>query len=143
MKRTGIIEKLKRDETGVTLVELLAGIAILSIVVTAFLAFFIQAANTNKQTNEMNEATFLAQEEMEFMTHYSTGNYSEEEVIGLFDDINGKYLRQFSSDGYEIKTELVEPSDESSLYKIVVEVTGGGKDRAKMETRLPFEKTTD
>lgn len=140
MNRREILEKFQKEDTGVTLVELLAAIAILSIVVTAFLAFFIQAANTNSQTNEVNEATFLAQEEMEFITHYSTGDYSPEEVTGLFERVDGKFLRETSSNGYAIKTELFEPGNEETLYKIVVVVTEGGKDRAKMETRLPFEK---
>lgn len=56
-------------ENGVTLVELLAAIAILSIIVTGFLGFFIQAAKTNQHTNAVNEATFLAQEQMEEIIH--------------------------------------------------------------------------
>lgn len=69
-----------KDEEGVTLVELLAAIAILSIVVTAFLAFFIQAAKTNQTTNKVNEATFLVWEKME-------------EIIA--NDIDGEELEDF------------------------------------------------
>lgn len=137
MSRKGIIEKLKKDETGVTLVELLAGIAILSIVVTAFLAFFIQAANTNKQTNEMNEATFLAQEVMEEITYYSNQNtYADIAEQSMLTSIE-----QLESDsGYSMDFEFIET--ENSLYKVIVTVKGG-KDRAKMETRLPFENADE
>lgn len=143
MTRLINFKKFKNDEAGVTLVELLAAIAILSIIVTSFLAFFIQAANTNSQTNVINKATFLAQEEMELMTSYSTGNYSGDEVINLFTLTDTGYSRETTSDGYLVQTLLTEPSDGGSLYKIVVVVTEGGKERAKMETRLPFEKETD
>ncbi|GEK89329.1 prepilin-type N-terminal cleavage/methylation domain-containing protein [Alkalibacterium putridalgicola] len=137
MDRKGILEKLKKDENGVTLVELLAGIAILSIVVTAFLAFFIQAANTNKQTNEMNEATFIAQEVLEEITYYSN---NEIDVISAEESMNESIAELESSTGYEIIFEFSET--ENSLYKVVVTVKGG-KDRAKMETRLPFEKASE
>jgi prepilin-type N-terminal cleavage/methylation domain-containing protein len=137
MDRKGILEKLKKDENGVTLVELLAGIAILSIVVTAFLAFFIQAANTNKQTNEMNEATFLAQEVMEEITYYSNQNtYADIVEQSMLTSIE-----QLESDsGYSMDFEFIET--ENSLYKVIVTVKGG-KDRAKMETRLPFENADE
>lgn len=117
------------DETGVTLVELLAAIAILSIVVTAFLAFFIQAANTNQRTNKMNEATFLAQERIEEITHEGPIEYENE------------YEKPPNPEGYEITTEI-EKLKESNLYKVIVivsEVGEGGNDLAKMETRLPIK----
>lgn len=120
-----------KNESGVTLVELLAAIAILSIIVTAFLAFFIQAANTNSRTNEVNEATFLAQEEMERVTYYATENTYE------------SYQQPENKNGYVITTDITSVSD-SELKKVIVTVTEGGKVRAKMETRLPFaEESSD
>lgn len=133
--------KYIKDEKGVTLVELLAAIAILSIIVTAFLAFFIQAANTNSQTNHVNEATFLAQEEMEKVTHYSNENQTVEAMKEALNFENNTRTTNPSA-GVVISTDLTGPNEESDLYKIVVEVREGGKLRAKMETRLPFAKTT-
>ena len=52
------LEKLMKQlktENGVTLVELLAAIAILSIFVTAFLALFTQAGRTNSMIDDKNE----------------------------------------------------------------------------------------
>lgn len=137
-----LLNKVKTGEAGVTLVELLAAIAILSIVVTAFLAFFIQAAETNNRTNELNEATFLAQEEMELVTSYSTAGYSGQEVKEKFSS-EGTYPKD--SQGYFIEATLTEPKpeDDTQLYKVVVTVSKGGKSRAEMETRLPFETESE
>lgn len=132
--------KYIKDEKGVTLVELLAAIAILSIIVTAFLAFFIQAANTNSQTNHVNEATFLAQEEMEKVTHYSNENQTVEAMKEALNFENNIRTTNPSA-GVVISTDLTGPNEASDLYKIVVEVREGGKLRAKMETRLPFAET--
>lgn len=117
-------EQLK-SESGVTLVELLAAITILSLFVTAFLAYFTQAANTNNITNEVNEATFIAQEEMERVTHHATENTVE------------SYQQPENKNGYVITTDITAVSD-SELKKVIVTVTEGGKTRAKMETRLRF-----
>src|SRR5699024_8339834 len=117
-------EQLK-SESGVTLVELLAAITILSLFVTAFLAYFTQAANTNNITNEVNEATFIAQEEMERVTHHATENTVE------------SYVKPENKNGYVITTDITAVSD-SELKKVIVTVTEGGKTRAKMETRLRF-----
>lgn len=130
-----------KDEKGVTLVELLAAIAILSIIVTAFLAFFIQAARTNSQTNEVNEATFLAQEEIERVTHYSNENQTVEAMKETLNFENNTRLTNPAA-GVVVSTMITDPSGESDLYKIVVEVREGGKSRAKMETRLPFAEAT-
>ncbi|OJF90900.1 prepilin-type N-terminal cleavage/methylation domain-containing protein [Alkalibacterium sp. 20] len=130
MKSKLFIKKLIKDDSGVTLVELLAAIAILSIVVTAFLAFFIQAANTNKQTNEVNEATFIAQGVMEEITYYSGEGYTVA-------DTEAAVVSPQS--GFVIKTEFNELTD-SALYQVIVIVSEGVEDRAQMETRLSFEK---
>src|SRR5699024_8050009 len=87
-------KKQLKSESGVTLVELLAAITILSLFVTAFLAFFTQAANTNNITNEVNEATFIAQEEMERVTHHATENTVE------------SYVKPENKNGFEIETKI-------------------------------------
>ncbi|MDN6292380.1 MAG: prepilin-type N-terminal cleavage/methylation domain-containing protein [Tetragenococcus halophilus] len=135
-----IFGEMRKNDAGVTLVELLAAIAILSIVVTAFLAFFIQAAETNNRTNKLNEATFLAQEEMELITSYSTDDYSAQEVKDRF--FSGEIYPK-NSNGYVIEAVLTEPTNDNKLYKVIVTVSEGGKSRAKMETRLPFETQSE
>ena len=122
-----LIKQIKKED-GVTLVELLAAIAILSIIVTSFLAYFIQAADTNNRTDEVNEATFLAQEEMERVTYLSGSEVDHKTVP--------------KSDNGNIDTTITYDK-ESGLYRVIVEVFKGGQLRAKMESRLPFAKPTE
>ena len=59
------MRKLKNDDRGVTLVEIIVSIAILAIIVLPFLNAFVTATKTNvKAKNEMN-ATHLATNSME------------------------------------------------------------------------------
>lgn len=116
------------DEGGVTLVELLAAITILSIIVTAFLGFFIQAAKTNQHTNKVNEATFLAQEQMEEIIHKAPAQPKE---------LNPPHPN------YKIDI-AIEAVGENGLHSVIVTVkdkseSGGETVRAKMETILPLD----
>ena len=67
-------------EEGMTLVEVLASILLLSLIITTFLSFFIQAAKVNNQTDTVNEATFIAQEQIELLTYYSKTESVEESL---------------------------------------------------------------
>lgn len=134
------IVSIRNSESGTTLVELLAAIAILSIIVTAFLAFFVQGARTNNRTSDMNEATFIAQEEMELMVHYSqTLSFEElgelEGVSGSDNTLNKSHI----TDGYTIKTTIQKMEDTESLFIVIVEVENSSGKQAFMENRLTFE----
>lgn len=125
-------------EEGATLVELLAAIAILSIVVVSFLAYFIQAGNTNNRTDRVNEATFLAQEEMEYVMYYRQGKsldtYKNSDDYKGRRDING-----FTVDTVIDKSGVND--SEIKMYQVVVNVNEkGGTAHAQMETWLPIEE---
>lgn len=122
-----IKEKLLNQESGVTLVELLASIVLLTIIVTTFLSFFVQAGRTNSRIDDMNEATFIAQEQLELITAYSEELTVAETQAKL---VNNKA-------GYSIQTTFV-PKD--GLQAVVVIVSKEEKPLAQMETRLPFKK---
>lgn len=118
------VEKMT-SETGVTLVELLAAIGILSIVVTSFLGFFIQAAKTNQYTSNINETTFLAQEQMEEIIH----SVPQEEITSVK-----------TKNDYQINS-IISFSDNSEMLKVTVTVKDkeGGKTLATMQNWLPVE----
>ncbi len=125
-------------EDGVTLVELLAAIILLSVIVVAFMAFFTMAAKTNSRTNAVNEATFLAQEEIELITYYST---SQKTLDVMKEELEfADNSRSSTVNSYQISTVI---SPQSELYKIVVTVSKGGETRAKMETVLPFAEEAE
>lgn len=73
------------NEKGLTLVEVLASIVILSIVVTTFLLVFSQTAKTTKQSEEKVDATYVAQTEMENMYEMSQ-DYTLDET---YKELNG------------------------------------------------------
>lgn len=122
-----IKEKLLKQESGVTLVELLASIVLLTIIVTTFLSFFVQAGRTNNRIDDMNEATFLAQEQLELITAYS----ETETVEKTKDKLTTK------KNGYDIQTTFEPKGD---LQAVIVIVSKEAKPLAQMETRLPFKK---
>ena len=115
------------DESGMTLVEVLVAIALISMIVTTFLSFFIQAAKTNNRTSDINRATFIAQAHLEKLNQYTS--YSEIEKAGL--------LVNQEEEGFFIKTTMDKPEDNTTtLYLTKVTVTKGGKAYAEMQTYL-------
>ena len=119
------------EEEGMTLVEVLASILLLSLIITTFLSFFIQAAKINNQTDTVNEATFIAQEQIELLTYYSETE-SVEETLKLIETESPS-----SNSGFQIQSELIKKSGDT-LYTGTVTVSKEGKAYAQMETRLSF-----
>ena len=115
------------DESGMTLVEVLVAIALISMIVTTFLSFFIQAAKTNNRTSDINRATFIAQAHLETLNQYTS--YSEIE--------EAKLLIDQKEEGFVIKTTITGPTDNTTtLYLTKVTVTKGGNAYAEMQTYL-------
>ncbi|MFZ2876489.1 MAG: prepilin-type N-terminal cleavage/methylation domain-containing protein [Enterococcus aquimarinus] len=124
------------DESGMTLVEVLVAIALISMIVTTFLSFFIQAAKTNNRTSDINRATFIAQAHLEKLNQYTS--YSEIEKAKLLDDQEEEGLTIKTKDeGFFIETTIDVPKDNTTtLYLTKVTVTKGGKAYAEMQTYL-------
>ncbi|MCA9765469.1 MAG: hypothetical protein KC455_03525 [Carnobacterium sp.] len=120
------------EEAGMTLVELLASILLLSLIVTTFMSFFIQAGKTNNQIDNTNEATFIAQEAIELLTYYSKTK-SLEESLRLIENENAQI-----NSGFEVQSKVLK-NPEDTLYTGTITVLKEGKIYAKMETRLSFD----
>lgn len=56
--------KLK-NENGLSLIEVVASILIISVILISFSSFFIQSKKVNVQSNNISDATYTAQAEME------------------------------------------------------------------------------
>lgn len=54
-----------RNENGISLIEVIVGFAILSIILFSFMGLLLQSKKTNASSEEIQDVTFLAQEEME------------------------------------------------------------------------------
>ena len=124
------------DESGMTLVEVLVAIALISMIVTTFLSFFIQAAKTNNRTSDINRATFIAQAHLEKLNQYTS--YSEiEEAYLLVDQEEEGLTIKTKDEGFFIETTIDVPKDNTTtLYLTKVTVTKGGKAYAEMQTYL-------
>ncbi|CZQ91709.1 hypothetical protein [Trichococcus collinsii] len=123
-------------EEAMTLVEVLASILLLSLIITTFLSFFIQAAKINNQTDTVNEATFIAQEQIELLTYYSETE-TVEETLKLI-----KTESPSTNSGFQTQSEVFKKSGET-LYTGTVTVSKEGKAYAQMETRLSFRTAED
>lgn len=67
-----------KSERGITLIEIIASIAILSIIIIAFLPMFTQTMKTSSISTDVLDATYLAQSKMEEVYHLSTAYPFEE-----------------------------------------------------------------
>ncbi|QDQ01890.1 prepilin-type N-terminal cleavage/methylation domain-containing protein [Lysinibacillus fusiformis] len=56
---------VKNNESGITLVEVIASLVIITIILVSFFSFFINTAKTTKTSNNIFDATYYAQKEME------------------------------------------------------------------------------
>lgn len=139
--------QIKHSSHGFTLVELLVSITILSIIVVTFLTFFIQSAKTNASSEDMLDATYVAQAQMEEIYNLSTkliysqvkseldrmGYTSTDSKIG----INASKI----ADEYEVMIRLHKPG-EDHLGNVLTEVKDKtGKVRAKMQTTIKWQRT--
>ncbi len=59
------LKKIVHNEKGVTLVEVVASFVILVILLISFYTLFIQTAKTTKSSEDIVDATYIAQTEME------------------------------------------------------------------------------
>lgn len=141
--------KKYRNEKGLTLVEVLASIVILSLIVVTFLTFFINSARTTEISQENLDASFFAQQYMEEVYNIVTDHASLGDIQAKInaDDNN---MTSTSPTTYEINddngtgTIVIEPAKDESgleinrLLKVVVTYRiPDGKD-AKLETRMIY-----
>jgi prepilin-type N-terminal cleavage/methylation domain-containing protein len=140
--------KKYRNEKGLTLVEVLASIVILSLIVVTFLTFFINSARTTEISQDNLNASFFAQKYMEEVYDIVTDHAS---LVDIQAKINADYnVTLTSQTPYKINddngtvTILIEPAKDERgleiprLLKVVVTYSiPDGKD-AKLETRMIY-----
>lgn len=143
-------------QNGMTLVEILGSIVILSIILLSIVTIMNQSAKTNKVSENTLDATYVAQMEMEQLTSIST--MSSPQLL----DSEG-YIQQADEDGWqvfhkqitdsnyfvEIKLKDAEPSEpDSTLKRIVVKVYENedalkAKAKAQMENLLSWGESDE
>lgn len=148
------IDRYFNNENGLTLIEILASIVILSIIVVTFLTFFINSARTTNVSADVIDASYLAQKEMEKFYHYSITTDYEAMVDDLIDDpdfdssINGtehQFIKR--EQGYRIEIRTNQAYDQSGnpisdLYQLLIRIYDdqSGTKKAQVETKLLFDE---
>lgn len=133
---------------GLTLVEVLVSIILISIILFTFFSLFIHSAKTGKTSEEVVDATYLAQVEMERLYEVSRNgdfNYGIDEIVKslLYKRLTStnpdEHIFARTIDGLYIKLKLKKHTYQGMNY-LVIEVfeEENGPSRAKMETILEW-----
>ena len=133
--------KLNRhmQENGLSLIEVLASLVILTLLLTTFLMMFLQSAKVNKASEHVIDATYIAQEEMENIYGLST-NYTREAAIEeLVDQMDYTEESDFDQNGWTVFNKVYSP-DISINFKFKNKT--GEMDRVLVEVLDPPSSTT-
>lgn len=134
------------NSKGLTLIEILVSIILITIILSAFFSLFIQSARTGKTSEEVVDATYLAQTEMEKLYEISRDEdftSSIKKIVETLDYTQPKsdeYIFTKEINGLYIHLKLEKHFYPKMSYLIieVFEQENGTRPRAKMETILEW-----
>ncbi|WP_084042877.1 type II secretion system protein [Bacillus sp. J37] len=143
-----MINKSIRSQKGITLIEILVAIVILGIIVVSFIPLFIQSARTISQSEEMIDATYVAQsllEDIYFISKNSDVTLQNELIdLGYEEDLancqSSSLCFHKEENGYYVRTELSHLNSHDSLPHVIIKIyedQSKQKLEAQMETVLP------
>ncbi|CQR48021.1 hypothetical protein BN1058_02361 [Paraliobacillus sp. PM-2] len=140
-----------KNQNGLTLVEVLVSILILSIIIVTFLTFFIQSEKNTNVSEDVLDASYVAQTQLERLYYESeTLNYDAfiQFIRSQADSYQSiKDLEKVVRFEKEFKVEtVVQPAKNQDnevihdLYAVIVKVYDQNSNlKAQMETKLFFE----
>lgn len=136
-----------KDSQGFTLVEILTSITILSIIAITFLTFFIQSANTNAQSEETLDATYVAQSQIEEVYNISLNHGMEDagkelKKLGYTAGSSETEGSRFTMvrEKFQIVIQLKAAEKDSHVTNVLVLVKNpSGKLKAQMETVINWQ----
>jgi prepilin-type N-terminal cleavage/methylation domain-containing protein len=141
------------NEKGLTLIEVLASIVILSIIGVSLLTFFVQSARSNNLSKTMMDATYVAQSNIEEINNLNNNSLIPTNITILGDKIKNTgfvsdtspgtgcsscYKKNLIGNNQFIHVKLTNHSD--SLGKVLVKVFTGTKQEAQMEMLISWKK---
>lgn len=132
------------NENGLTLIEVLASIVILTLIITAFLMMFLQSAKTNKMSEEIIDATYHAQVEMENIYAISKEISLGDKDIAMnqlgFDKVSSLvYTKNINGKYYEVNF----TSESNNLIRVLIYIYNNENEKkleSQMETLLSWEE---
>ncbi|GGH75758.1 hypothetical protein GCM10010978_15930 [Compostibacillus humi] len=135
-----------KKEKGLTLIEVLVSIVLLSLILIMFFSMFIQTAKVNNSSETIIDATYIAQTEMERIYSYSKNtSYSKREdaladlnfnkVANIDDWII--FEKNDSNSDFKIVVKLQKQQLEENMNRLILEVYNGDDNiQAKMENAI-------
>ncbi|GAA5416246.1 hypothetical protein Pryu01_01278 [Paraliobacillus ryukyuensis] len=143
-------QTLMKEEKAMTLVEVLVSIMILSIIVVTFLTFFIQSRKTVNLSDDISDATYTAQTEVEYIYHLSETKDFDTALNDLkVNDPDGDGEVQFTKevDGEKVEVTMSTAKDsngnviDDKLKNVLVKVYDqSNKLKGQMETKILWEE---
>lgn len=82
------------SKEGFSLVEILASVVLLALLVGPFLTMFVQSAKTNQVTRNVDDATFVANSQMDYFYN----------IISNHSSANSSFASSLNSDSYQTVT---------------------------------------
>lgn len=128
------MSEFQSNERGVSLVEILAAIVLLSIVLFSFYAFFINSATFTTINKKKLTAVDIAEQVVSDLRKNTS--YEQLNEIGYHLE-NGKYINSSRYTDYSISLTFSNIEDiESGLLKVLIEVST--KDTGQKSKSVPF-----
>lgn len=131
------------NEKGLTLVEILAAIVIISIIFISIITILNLTAKSNRTSKEIIDATYIAQREMEYIYKVSEENSSFDSLDDYTDKseegnwiVYRKESKHAEQAGYAI--EVKEDRTDDPMIRIIVRVFENG-DKAKANPKAQME----
>ncbi len=150
-KELSMIKPLKSDK-GLTLIEILAAIVILSIILLSFLSFFRLSAKSNQTSEKIIDASYVAQSLMENMLSLSGTPLSKTELddaavttLNNTENTNSNIISNSPlkiegvSNEFYFELSIKEEEEVDNLFKLLVKIYDNkvNKDlEAQMETKF-------
>ncbi|MCB2355922.1 prepilin-type N-terminal cleavage/methylation domain-containing protein [Clostridium estertheticum] len=146
IKQKNILIKRK----GMTLIEIIVSLAILAIIIVPFLNMFVQSTVTNKKSETILDATYVAQREMEYIYSISKSKTFIAGRLQLTDNdgftqtnvsANNNYSYTKNVTGYFINIQIMRIVGRGNLVKLLVKIydnSSMSKLESQMETILPW-----
>lgn len=142
------MKKYFSSEKGLTLIEILVSIVILSIIVVSFLSMFVQSSRSNAVSKNIIDATYIAEKEMEELygkisSANSLAEFSPTTYMLREPKTNEKAFYEKNVPNHYILLELTSKPDDP-LVKVLVKVFSDStetKQEAQMEMILSWRSS--
>ncbi len=128
----------KRSTKGFTLIEIIVGMAVLSIVMIAFLTLFAASYKINTKVDEKSKAFYLAESYMELV--YNESQYGDISTAASNIGFNKQgSIYEKNEDGFKLTLKF---TDWDGLYKVLIKtypVDDTTTSLAQIEDIMPFK----